>query len=71
MGYVALSRVRSLRGIKLLGINNLALQVNPEITEFDRSLKEESRKEENNFKMMGFFKKFFARRKFVYFLTSR
>ncbi|MBU1180261.1 AAA family ATPase, partial [Patescibacteria group bacterium] len=35
MGYVALSRVRSLDGIKLLGINEVALRVNPEITEID------------------------------------
>jgi ATP-dependent exoDNAse (exonuclease V) alpha subunit len=38
MGYVALSRVRSLSGIKLLGINNAALEVNPDICELDREL---------------------------------
>lgn len=31
MGYVALSRVRSLSGIKLLGLNEIALSVNPKI----------------------------------------
>lgn len=36
MGYVALSRVRSLKGLKLLGINQMALQVNPEVAELDR-----------------------------------
>lgn len=38
MGYVALSRVRSLAGIKLKGINKLALQVNQEILRFDAQL---------------------------------
>lgn len=48
MGYVALSRVRSLAGIKLLGLNEVALQVSPEILAFDRELKycsEETAKE--------------------------
>ncbi len=44
MGYVALSRVRSLAGLKLLGLNDIALQVNPEILEFDRVLLEESKR---------------------------
>ena len=36
MGYVALSRVRSLSGLNLTGINEIALQVDPEIIELDR-----------------------------------
>jgi ATP-dependent exoDNAse (exonuclease V) alpha subunit len=43
MGYVALSRVRSLEGIKLLGVNETALTVSPEITRFDAILRECSR----------------------------
>jgi ATP-dependent exoDNAse (exonuclease V) alpha subunit len=43
MGYVALSRVRTLSGIKLLGINDRALQVNPKIYELDKLLAEASR----------------------------
>jgi ATP-dependent exoDNAse (exonuclease V) alpha subunit len=39
MGYVALSRVRTLKGIKLLGINETALEVNPEICELDKELR--------------------------------
>ena len=42
MGYVALSRVRSLSGIKLLGLNGTALQVHPEVLEVDQSLKRSS-----------------------------
>ncbi len=44
MGYVALSRVRTLAGLKLLGFNHRALQIHPEIIEFDQTLKKESRK---------------------------
>lgn len=39
MGYVALSRVRSLEGVYLKGLNNLALQLHPAIYEFDRALR--------------------------------
>lgn len=42
MGYVALSRVRSLAGIKLLGINQMAFMVNPEVQEMDIHLKNKS-----------------------------
>lgn len=36
MGYVALSRVRSLSGMRLLGFNDMALAVHPEISALDR-----------------------------------
>jgi ATP-dependent DNA helicase PIF1 len=39
MGYVALSRVRSLEGLCLLGFNVMALKVNEEVTVFDEELK--------------------------------
>jgi ATP-dependent exoDNAse (exonuclease V) alpha subunit len=42
MGYVALSRVRSLDGLYLLGLNRMALQMHPEIFEFDNKLKQTS-----------------------------
>jgi len=44
MGYVALSRVRSLNGLYLKGINNTALQVDENILVFDQELKEKSEK---------------------------
>lgn len=40
MGYVALSRVRTLEGIKLVGINEISLRVNEEIVEKDKEFKE-------------------------------
>lgn len=36
MGYVALSRVRSLSGLRLMGMNQMALQVNPQVAEMDK-----------------------------------
>lgn len=39
MGYVALSRVRTLVGMKLVGFNNMALRVNQEVLEVDKQLK--------------------------------
>lgn len=42
MGYVALSRVKSLAGLKLVGFNHSALQVHPEILELDHTLRQQS-----------------------------
>ncbi len=44
MGYVALSRVRSLAGLTLLGLNDVALRVHPEVTELDVALRTDSSK---------------------------
>ncbi len=41
-GYVALSRVRSLAGLKLMGMNQIALQVNPEVSEMDSEFIQQS-----------------------------
>lgn len=42
MGYVALSRVRSFTGLKLMGMNQIALQVNADVAVFDKAFKEQS-----------------------------
>jgi ATP-dependent exoDNAse (exonuclease V) alpha subunit len=39
MGYVALSRVKSLEGIRLMGINEMGLRVNPDIVEKDKEFR--------------------------------
>ena len=43
-GYVALSRLRSIDGLTLLGINNQALSIDPYVLELDKWLKKESEK---------------------------
>lgn len=45
MGYVALSRIRTLAGLKLMGINDLALRVNPSVIELDHALRQQSEKD--------------------------
>ncbi|HEY4511264.1 MAG TPA: AAA family ATPase [Candidatus Paceibacterota bacterium] len=42
MGYVALSRVRTLDGLTLLGLNDMALQVHEEVLERDAAFKKQS-----------------------------
>jgi len=42
MGYVALSRVRSLNGLKLMNLNEMALRVHPKILEHDKTFKQDS-----------------------------
>ncbi|MGZ6004887.1 MAG: HRDC domain-containing protein [Candidatus Saccharimonadales bacterium] len=42
MGYVALSRVRSAKGLYLSGINAMALRLHPQIYELDQSLRQAS-----------------------------
>jgi ATP-dependent exoDNAse (exonuclease V) alpha subunit len=70
MGYVALSRVKSLKGLKLLGINEMALRVNPEVSEFDKILINLSEKTAENLRKMSWFLKFRKKWKFMYKLTS-
>jgi len=43
MGYVALSRVRTLDGIKLIGINEMSLTVNPKVVKKDKEFREVSK----------------------------
>ncbi len=53
MGYVALSRVRTLNGIKLLGINDVAYEVNREALDLDRSLLQQSLKADEYLQALG------------------
>lgn len=52
MGYVALSRVRTLDGISLVGFNIDSLKVDPRVLEFDLELKNESFHNELMFKKL-------------------
>lgn len=49
MGYVALSRVRSLKGIKLLGLNKMALEIDEKMTKVDKELIKRSKEDLANF----------------------
>lgn len=40
MGYVALSRVRSLSGMRLLGFNNMSLEIDSEVLEMDKKFRD-------------------------------
>jgi hypothetical protein len=53
MGYVALSRVRALAGIKLLGINQMAFMVDKNIGEMDSLLKKMSDSEVSELSKLG------------------
>ncbi len=70
MGYVALSRLKSFQGLRLLGINNLALQVNPEIAILDVSFQKLSEQETHRLLAMTWWQKTMEKRKFLYKLTS-
>ena len=48
MGYVALSRVRTLDGIRLMGINQLSLKVNQSVVEKDKEFKKLSKQLEDS-----------------------
>jgi len=51
-GYVALSRVRSLAGLKVLGMNPNALQVDPKVVAKDKHFKSQSETAEDTFTAM-------------------
>jgi hypothetical protein len=53
MGYVALSRVRSLEGMKLLGFNDMSLQVDGEVLEMDKNFRDYSTDAVNDLQEMS------------------
>lgn len=53
MGYVALSRVRSLEGMCLLGLNKMSLKISPEINNKDKMFLTESEKNLKNLKKLS------------------
>lgn len=65
MGYVALSRIRSLSGLKLMGLNKLALEVHKDVIIIDEDLKKLSLSAESDLKSMDLTKKSEAQNQFV------
>lgn len=53
MGYVALSRLRSLKGLRLMGINNLAFCVNKRALEIDKHFRKLSKQASTELKKTG------------------
>lgn len=53
MGYVALSRVRSLNGLKLMNLNEVALTVHPKILQQDTAFKDDSASHVNYLKTLS------------------
>ncbi|HRH26716.1 MAG TPA: AAA family ATPase [Parcubacteria group bacterium] len=53
MGYVALSRVRTLDGIKLLGFNQMSLEVSPEVLRKDEEFRDKSQDAVDDLKAMS------------------
>ena len=70
MGYVALSRLRSLKGLKLMGINNLAFCVNPTALKIDESFRKQSKKDCLELKKMSGFAKNKRQKLFLKYLGS-
>lgn len=54
MGYVALSRIRSLHGLRLMGLNETALTVHPEVFSIDKQFIDLSRQETQALKNLSF-----------------
>jgi hypothetical protein len=52
-GYVALSRIRSTEGLRLMGLNDVALRVDQLILNIDKKIKEASTKYEGNFQTLS------------------
>ncbi len=70
MGYVALSRVRTLAGIKLMGLNDIALQVNNDVVELDKQLFSLSLSLANKLRQMNWLEKRKRQKQFLKQLTS-
>ena len=65
MGYVALSRVKTLGGIKLLGFNDMALEVDKDVVELDKEFIEFSKITKQGFQKMSRLSKKRAQRDFL------
>jgi hypothetical protein len=71
MGYVALSRVRSLTGLKLMGLNQMAMQINGEVAAMDREFISRSHESRQYLKGLGSEKKKQMQEDYVSFLKKK
>ncbi len=71
MGYVAISRVRTLAGIKLLGINETAYEVSAEALALDKQLINLSKQEEEDLKNLGWLEKRKRQKQFLDSVTLK
>jgi len=70
MGYVALSRVKSLTGLNVLGINEMAFEVSPEVVSLDGELLELSLEVEREIVEMNLAERFIKQKKFLRMLKK-
>lgn len=57
MGYVALSRVKTLNGIKLMGFNETALEVNSKVISLEKDLLRQSERTQQHIQTLGVLRK--------------
>ena len=57
MGYVALSRVKTLDGIKLMGFNETALEVNSKVISLEKDLLRQSERTQQHIQTLGVLRK--------------
>jgi hypothetical protein len=69
MGYVALSRLYHLSGLKLMGVNRLAFLVNQEVLGIDKAFKQMSGEVVEDFKKISYQQKERKQNQFLYFLA--
>lgn len=65
MGYVALSRVKSLDGIKLMGFNETALEVNPKAIDLEKDFLQQSKETQQYMKTLGILRKKTMQKDFI------
>lgn len=65
MGYVAISRLKSLEGLNLIGINDLAFCVNKKVVELDKDLRNISKTISSDFRKMPFWEKTKKQKEFL------
>src|SRR5258708_28025312 len=71
MGYVALSRVKNLKGLNLLGLNQMALTINQDVAQKDKEFLTQSNQETQYIQNFTKEKKGQSQKKFLEFLKEK